>query len=62
MEGLLALPPTVTAEVNEHVLLLNAPTLPAEQVLRLFDAAVELHERNPRSLGREEERDGYDDA
>ena len=51
MEGLLALPPTVTAEVNEHVLLLSAPTLPAEQVLRLFDAAVELHERIPRSLG-----------
>jgi hypothetical protein len=41
----------VTAEVNEHALLLVAPTLPAEQVLRLFDAAVELHERIPRSLG-----------
>jgi hypothetical protein len=51
MEGLLALPPTVTADVNENVLLLTAPTLPTEQVLRLFDAAVELHERIPRSLG-----------
>lgn len=51
MEGLLALPPTVTAETNGDVLLLSSPLLPAEQVLRLFDAAVELHERIPRSLG-----------
>jgi hypothetical protein len=51
MEGLLALPPGVSVEVNEDVLLLTSPLLPPEQVLRLFDAAVELHERIPRSLG-----------
>ena len=50
MEGLLALPEGVTAETNEQVLLLSAPTLPAEKVLVLFDTAVELHERIPRSL------------
>ena len=51
MEALLALPEDVTAEVHEDVLLLSAPQLPAEDVLRLFDAAVELHRRIPRSLG-----------
>lgn len=50
MEGLLALPDGVTAEVNENVLLLRAPVLPAEQVLRLYDAAVAIHRRLPRSL------------
>jgi hypothetical protein len=50
MEALLALPEDVTAEVNGDVLLLSAPLLPAEQVLVLFDTAVELHERIPRSL------------
>jgi hypothetical protein len=50
MEGLLALPSGVTAETNEHVLLLSAPELPPEQVLVLFDTAVELRERIPRSL------------
>jgi hypothetical protein len=50
MEALLALPDSITAEVSEDVLLLSAPLLPAEQVLVLFDAAVELHERIPRSL------------
>jgi len=50
MEALLAMPPTVTAETNDDVLLLSAPLLAPEQVLRLFDAAVELHERIPRSL------------
>jgi hypothetical protein len=50
MEGLLALPDGVTAEVNEHVLLLSAPRLRAEQVLVLYDAAVAIHERIPRSL------------
>jgi len=51
MEGLLALPSSVTAETNDDVLLLTAPLLPPVEVLRLFDAAVELHERIPRSLG-----------
>ena len=50
MEGLLALPDGVSAEVNGDVLLLSAPLLRAEKVLVLFDAAVELHERIPRSL------------
>lgn len=50
MEALLALPHGVTVEVNEDVLLLSAPLLPAEQVLRLYDAAVAIHERIPRSL------------
>jgi hypothetical protein len=50
MEGLLALPGDVAAEVHEDVLLLTAPLLPAEEVLVLFDAAIELHERIPRSL------------
>jgi hypothetical protein len=51
MEGLLGLPPSVTAETNEDVLLLTAPLLPPAEVLRLFDSAVELRERIPRSLG-----------
>ena len=50
MEGLLALPDGVSAEVNGDVLLLSAPLLRVEKVLVLFDAAVELHERIPRSL------------
>ena len=50
MEGLLALPDGVTLEVNEDVLLLSAPLLPAEQALRLFDAAVAISDRVPRSL------------
>ncbi|MGH2635344.1 MAG: hypothetical protein ACRDHU_04275 [Actinomycetota bacterium] len=50
MEALLALPDGVTVEVNEDVVLLSAPLLPAEQVLRLYDAAVAIHKRIPRSL------------
>jgi hypothetical protein len=50
MEGLLALPDGVTAEVKEHVLLLSAAQLPAEQVLLLYDAAVAIHRRLPRVL------------
>jgi hypothetical protein len=50
MAGLLSLPDGVTAEVNENVLLLSAPQLPAEQVLLLFDAAVAIHRRIPRVL------------
>jgi hypothetical protein len=51
MEGLLGLPRSVTAETNEDVLLLTSPLLPPAEVLRLFDVAVELSERIPRSLG-----------
>jgi hypothetical protein len=50
MEGLLALPDGITAELNEKTLLLSAPRLPAEKVLVLFDAAVAIHKRIPRSL------------
>jgi hypothetical protein len=50
MEAFLTLPDGVTAEVNEHVLLLSAPLLPAEQVVLLFDAAVRTHQRVPRVL------------
>jgi hypothetical protein len=50
MEALLALPDGVAVDVNESVVLLSAPELPAEQVLRLYDAAVAIHERIPRSL------------
>lgn len=50
MEALLALPVGVTVETNEDVVLLSAPRLPAEQVLRLFDAAVAIHRRIPHSL------------
>jgi hypothetical protein len=48
MEALLTLPESVTAEAKEHVLLLTAPLLPAEEVLLLFDAAVRIHRKVPR--------------
>lgn len=50
MEAILALPEGVFVDVNEDVVLLSAPELPAEQVLRLYDAAVAIHGRIPRSL------------
>jgi hypothetical protein len=50
MEALLALPEGVTLDVNENAVLLWARELPAEQVLRLYDAAAAIHERIPRSL------------
>jgi hypothetical protein len=48
MQALLGLPGDVTVDVNEDVLLLWAPKLPAEQVLLLFDAAVAIRRRIPR--------------
>jgi hypothetical protein len=48
MEALLGLARNVTVDVNEDVLLLWAPKLPAEQVLLLFDAAVAIRRRIPR--------------
>jgi hypothetical protein len=48
MEALLGLPEDVTVDVNEDVLLLWAPQLPAEKVLLLFDAAVAIRRRIPR--------------
>jgi hypothetical protein len=50
MEAFLALPEGVTADVNEDVLLLSAPRLPAEQVLVLFDTAVAIGRRVPRAV------------
>lgn len=50
MEAVLALPGGVTVDVSEDVVLLSAAELPAEQVLRLYDAAAAIHERIPRSL------------
>ena len=50
MEALLAVPTGVTVDVNEDVLLLSAPELAPERVLRLYDAAVAIHERIPHSL------------
>lgn len=50
MEAILALPEAITVDVNEDVALLWAPELPAEQMLRLFEAAVAIHRRIPRSL------------
>lgn len=48
MEAMLGLPGRVTVDVNEDVLLLLAPKLPAEQVLLLFEAAVAIKRRIPR--------------
>jgi hypothetical protein len=48
MEALLGLPEGVSVDVNEDVLLLSAPLLPAEQVLVLFDTAVATRRRIPR--------------
>jgi hypothetical protein len=48
MEPLLRLPEGVSVDVNEDVLLLSAPLLPAEQVLVLFDTAVAIGRRIPR--------------
>jgi hypothetical protein len=50
MEAILALPPGVALDINEDAILLSSPELPPEQVLRLFDAAVAIGERIPRSL------------
>jgi hypothetical protein len=50
MEALLALPRPVSVDLNDDVVLLSAPELSAERVLLLFDAAVEIQERIPRSL------------
>lgn len=48
MQAFLALPDDVIVDVNDDVLLLRAPRLPAEQVLVLFDAAVAIRRRIPR--------------
>jgi hypothetical protein len=50
IEALLRLPPEVTVEVNERVILLTAPLLPPERVLLLLQAASGLRRRLPRVL------------
>lgn len=50
MEALLRLPDDVIAEVGEGTLLLWAPELPPEQVLRLLYAAIAIRRRIPRVL------------
>jgi hypothetical protein len=47
MEALLGLPAGVTVSVNEDRLLLHAPTLPAPQVLLLFDVACAIRDQVP---------------
>ena len=47
MGALLRLPEGVSVDVNEDVLLLSAPLLPAEQVLVLFDTAVAIRAPDP---------------
>ena len=50
MEAFLAVPHGVSGDVGEDTLLLWAPLLPAEQVLVLLDAAVEMRRRIPRVI------------
>ena len=50
MEALLRLPDDVVADVGEGTLLLWAPELPPEQVLRLLYAAIAIRPRIPRVL------------
>jgi hypothetical protein len=51
MEALLALPDGITTLAGDHALLLSANgLLPPERMLRLYEAAVAIHERVPRSL------------
>ena len=50
IEALLRLPPEVRVEVNEQVILLWAPLLPPEGVLRLLQAASGLSRHIPRVL------------
>ncbi|MFN8232683.1 MAG: DUF3137 domain-containing protein [Actinomycetota bacterium] len=50
MEALLGLSAGVTMVVNEDRLLLHAPTLPAAQVLLLFDVARRIREHVPRVM------------
>lgn len=48
MEAFLALPEEVAADVNGDVLLLSAPLLAPERMLRLLDAAATIRRRIPR--------------
>jgi hypothetical protein len=50
MEAVLRLPDDVIADVGEGTLLLWAPELPPEQVLRLLYAAIAIRRRIPRVL------------
>ena len=50
MQGLLQLPPGVVADVNEDVLLLRGPELPAPEMLQLLQAATSIHRDLPRVM------------
>jgi hypothetical protein len=50
IEAVLRLPPEVRVEVNERTVLLSAPLLPPEGVLRLLQAAIGLRRHVPRVL------------
>jgi hypothetical protein len=50
MRCLLHLPPRVVIDVNEEVLLLRAPELPAEEVLQLLRAATSIQRVLPRVM------------
>lgn len=50
IEGFLRLPHGVVAEVNEEVMLLRSPQLPAVQTLQLLKAATAIHRVLPRVM------------
>ena len=50
VQGLLQLPPSVVVEVNEDVLLLRGPELPAPEMLQLLQAANSIHRDLPRVM------------
>jgi hypothetical protein len=50
MRGLLRLPPRVVIEVNEEILLLRAPELPAAEMLELLQAATSIQRVLPRVM------------
>jgi hypothetical protein len=50
MRSVLRLPPGVVIDVNEEILLLRAPELPAEEVLQLLHAAASIQRVLPRVM------------
>jgi hypothetical protein len=50
VQALLQLPPDVVVDVNEDVLLLRAPELPATEMLQLLQSATSIHRDLPRVM------------
>jgi hypothetical protein len=50
VRGLLRLPPDVVVDVNEEILLLRAPELPAAEMLQLLQAATSIQHALPRVM------------